>query len=456
MKKKLPFGKAVPPTSERFHLAMEYALDHLEEKEEKRVRRKLSFGAVLALVLALALMATAFALTNGFGILGFYFGGNQASEIPESAQALVQTDLGMVEKYGYRIRLSEAVYAGPNVLLLVDVTIPAGSPKLYSMGAMIGPEGMSRDAGAGLQAESVRWEYLGSPDLPEGVTYRAYIEKLIEEEPPAVIELNVSIPMHIPENTLSEPREYGDEAFEEELLLVARIPQTQRARSASFAADEEAAAAAGLEILSMQAQYTDLDAIVTIEYAMEGHEVQGEFYGTPKGTFFHTDPTCQGMKNAVVLESTAGKNPCPVCVSRDANVYTGQEYIAEGSPYSHLDPECDLLAGLAPVPNEDPLARQPCPHCWGLERRVRFHALDREGNPIAMARLWEFANVDVAVRVDAQGRIVRRQVLRMQTAAEIPASLLLSVEEVTNDYWTNYISGPGEVLCDPIPCEREE
>ena len=31
--KQLPFDKAVPPTSERFHLAMEYALDHLKEEE---------------------------------------------------------------------------------------------------------------------------------------------------------------------------------------------------------------------------------------------------------------------------------------------------------------------------------------------------------------------------------------------------------------------------------------
>ena len=413
MKKDLPFDKAVPPTSERFHLAMEYALDHLEEEQNVKMHTRMRLGMILALILALALMATAFALTNGFGILECFTDRNDTPTPLESAQALVQTDLGSAEAYGYRVSIAEAVYAGPNVLLMADVTVPDYAADSRSWAFSICRKDGGGPQDSELECGTVAADYV-EDNLPEGVTYRVFWELLIVEEPPETVEVEIGVGIDIRENTLSEPRPVGDRELHEWLFVDVVLHQAQGARSAVFTADTATAADAGLEILSMQAQYTDLEAVVTIDYALAGEEAQGPFYGTLYGTYYHKDPTCSGMRNAVVLESTEGKTPCPVCVSNDEGGRWGQAYTAEGSPYSHLDPRCDLLEGCEPVPVEGLPVNQPCPHCWPLERRVVFHMLDGEGKEISVAsKMFRF---DTAYAVDADGRILRRQVLRMQTS----------------------------------------
>ena len=453
--KQLPFDKAVPPTSERFHRAMEYALDHLAEEKPVKKTARTRLGLALALVLALALMATAFALTDGFGILEYFREKGESVAPLESAQALVQRDLGSAEKYGYRLRLSEAVYTGPNVLLMLDVTVPEDAPlPYYSCGVGIGHAGMAEEGRVDLAYDLIRHCFTEGPELPEGVTCRIYMEALLRETPPEEIEADCSIPVPVPGNRLSGPRETSGDAFEEELELIVRIPQTRSARSAAFTPDAEEAGAAGLEFVSLRADYTDLEAVLTIEYILDGARVDQPLYGTPHGTFFHTDPNCQGMKNAAVLEDLTGKRACPFCVSNDASGVEEEWYRAEGSPYIHLDPGCALLEGLEALlcPEDfDAAEFSRCPVCGRLERRVRFHPLDERGGEIATASI-DWQEVDSFVTVDAGRRLLRTQTLRMQTAEEIPAVLLLAVEETSNDP----ASASGGTICAPIRCERVE
>ena len=90
-------------------------------------------------------------------------------------------------------------------------------------------------------------------------------------------------------------------------------------------------------------------------------------YATQNGTYYHTNSTCSGMKNAQLytLKSmlAAGKKACPVCAS-SANT---QVYATKGGKYYHSYATCSGMTGASSGTLAEALAAgyKRCPECWG-------------------------------------------------------------------------------------------
>ena len=380
--------------------------------KEKR-RAMAVHSVVLVTVISVLLVGTALAAAAHFDIFNYFAGKDQPIAPLEEAAALVQTDLGHAERDGYRIECKEAVYVGRNILLLVDVSAPEGRDCGGVNVSLPGSDPMGIEPIRDVKIESVA-SYTPAPqELPEGVSHRAYEEFLLSDAGEIPDALWVTLSTVINETDAESSGNEADASDDDELALTVCLRRTQDARTAPFIADADAAQAANMEILDMRAEYTDFEAVLTIRYALAGQENRAALYGTARGIFYHTDEHCSGMRNAVALtpEELDGKKPCPVCVSSDAST-SG----------------CELLQ----------------------ERRVRFHPTDAAGNGIAVS-----SRKDYACSVDGDGRIVRCQVLCMQTAQMIPAELLLQVEEGINSPDFSAGTAAGQFPNAPIPCVRQ-
>ena len=88
-----------------------------------KVKRKLTYGFILALifVLMLAITSVAFALTQGFGILDFAASNRQNVEVPEAATDHFLHDLKTVECGHATVIFREAAYDGMTCHLVYDV-----------------------------------------------------------------------------------------------------------------------------------------------------------------------------------------------------------------------------------------------------------------------------------------------------------------------------------------------
>ena len=90
-------------------------------------------------------------------------------------------------------------------------------------------------------------------------------------------------------------------------------------------------------------------------------------YATPNGTYYHTNSTCSGMKDAQLysLKSmiAAGKAACPVCAS-SANT---QVYATKGGKYYHSYATCSGMknAGKGTLAEALAAGLERCPECWG-------------------------------------------------------------------------------------------
>ena len=89
-------------------------------------------------------------------------------------------------------------------------------------------------------------------------------------------------------------------------------------------------------------------------------------YATPKGTFYHVNSTCSGMKNAeqVLLSDMLkqGRPPCPVCCP-DAETIVFAE---SGNPYYHSYATCSGMtqATQGILVNALAAGLTRCPECW--------------------------------------------------------------------------------------------
>ncbi len=90
-------------------------------------------------------------------------------------------------------------------------------------------------------------------------------------------------------------------------------------------------------------------------------------YATKNGTYYHTNSTCSGMKNAqqYTLKSMllAGKKACPTCAS-SANT---KVYATKGGKYYHSYATCSGMTGASSGTLAEALAAgyKRCPECWG-------------------------------------------------------------------------------------------
>ena len=88
-----------------------------------KVKRKLTYGFGLALIIALliAMTGVAFALTNGFGILDFARSSREDAEIPADAEQYIDHDLAVCETEHFTVRFRETSYDGKTCHLVYDV-----------------------------------------------------------------------------------------------------------------------------------------------------------------------------------------------------------------------------------------------------------------------------------------------------------------------------------------------
>lgn len=86
-------------------------------------------------------------------------------------------------------------------------------------------------------------------------------------------------------------------------------------------------------------------------------------YTTERGTFYHSDPNCQGMQNAVTVSELEaieqGKWRCPVCMS-DETVYATQRGV-----YYHADSNCSGMQNASAMSESEAenMGKRPCPTC---------------------------------------------------------------------------------------------
>ena len=116
--------KAYPVMPDAVKARVEQTLSQISReaarRPPKRYARRLSFTAVLALVVVLA--AGAIAAGIQFGVFDFMRNIFGASDVLPEAKQLVQTDLGMLELAHTTLRVQEAVYDGGTLHVVYSIT----------------------------------------------------------------------------------------------------------------------------------------------------------------------------------------------------------------------------------------------------------------------------------------------------------------------------------------------
>ena len=127
------------------------------------------------------------------------------------------------------------------------------------------------------------------------------------------------------------------------------------------------------------------------------------YYATAGGNYYHSDPTCSGMKNAVGITKQAAEGrsqkPCPVCIKGEINTLdaTGLKYVGPndqdksgvtvyatgGGTYFHTNPNCSGMQGAQGVTllQAKVANKKACPTCasgadtlvWFTKGGERYH-----------------------------------------------------------------------------------
>lgn len=106
-------------------------------------------------------------------------------------------------------------------------------------------------------------------------------------------------------------------------------------------------------------------------------------YATENGSYYHTNATCGGMKNAqrVLLKTmlSAGRPACPVCAS-SANTTV---YASKDNKYYHSYATCGGMKGAVSGSLAQALANgfTACPNCWGSKKTTPEPTLAPNATP---------------------------------------------------------------------------
>lgn len=118
-------------------------------------------------------------------------------------------------------------------------------------------------------------------------------------------------------------------------------------------------------------------------------------YSTEGSTFYHLEPNCSGLENAIEMSEIEavrmGKQACPVCIPMTCNGHNGEEiefvYYTQGAKYFHKQEECnggsfDLKGEYFTVTSAFP-GKEPCTECFpnGIEECVHGRAFVMEAEP---------------------------------------------------------------------------
>ena len=93
----------------------------------------------------------------------------------------------------------------------------------------------------------------------------------------------------------------------------------------------------------------------------DGTSSTGTYYMTSGGKYYHTDPTCGGMKNAkavtLAAAQKAGKKVCPTCI--------GSYWATSTGKYYHTQKNCSGMSGAKRITKSKAVSagKKPCPKC---------------------------------------------------------------------------------------------
>lgn len=104
-----------------------------ERTSEPVMKKKLSFGFVLTIVLILTAL-TAFALTSGFGLFDFV-GTNSKKEIPQNAEQYIMHNLGTMTTDHFTVNIREGYFDGKTIHLIYDIVPESKDMLLLSKGS---------------------------------------------------------------------------------------------------------------------------------------------------------------------------------------------------------------------------------------------------------------------------------------------------------------------------------
>lgn len=314
MKGSIDWDNAYPPTPSGYQAAMMNTLNDLEETSMKRkYRATLVLAAALAVLIAMS--TAALAAMNHFGILDFFGQGNPLKPM-DSAESLIERDLGSAENGMLRLTIREAMYDGFGLRVVAAVE-PVDKAK-YAVVDDIetpAPDGLLPIVieGATITSDNAQLDH-GDIFVPsdqfvmeDGALVQS-AEGILCGEAPDVIRLDYALRGESEETRLSVTFDLKNRAE----------PRAAKLRPLSQGED--------YRIVSAQILYTPLAAYLEVTYEDESPAPPGEpfdmpdgmYYGTFSMRFFHADPNCSGLENAPAHSLSEllehGGHPCPVCM----------------------------------------------------------------------------------------------------------------------------------------------
>ena len=178
-------------------------------------------------------------------------------------------------------------------------------------------------------------------------------------------------------------------------------------------------------------------------------------YTTEFGIWYHDDPTCQGMQNAMLIPISEAREeqklPCPICIGETV-------YATANGRFYHSDPNCSGMKNAGEWKESDAQAngKLPCPVCLS-DRSIdlsdyRQRALDRMNDifPGCVETIANHYNVDqLYVQIQTDTGIVH-------TAVSANAVTVAEISFTGNEAYVTFFFNDVEIRGKVFSCLKED
>lgn len=342
-KSEIEWDRVFPEESESFSSRIERTLASLEEgKEMKKIVRPLLVIAALVVILA----GTALAVAHSGSLMDFF--SEMSGLAPEKdARESVSENLGTAQLRDAVLTVRSAVYDGRCVRMLAAVEAVDPEHVILVEENQLGNDFMNGTDGETVEEYAVRtgkrmvnvgWVdfTLENADLTSGVgmtaregeTLLVYLEGALSGEQPETARVYAYMMGDF--NAATETGEGLEEMEQVETAVTFDLPRVQNSETRYMI---EQAEEARFRVLDAVREDTPFATYFTLVYSTAEdnedrlaslYQEDAVYYGTPFGTYIHTDSECMGMRDAQIIPArdaiAQGKAPCPVCASQDAAV----------------------------------------------------------------------------------------------------------------------------------------